>query len=86
MLNALPPQQHSKVLNLQLFPQYKAVDFVVPGAGKLEISWTPAAGGDAIHHIIHNFDAAGVALGMFNTDESIRYAYESVLRVRCGNI
>ncbi|ROT71655.1 isocitrate dehydrogenase [Penaeus vannamei] len=60
--------------------QYKAVDFVVPGAGKLEISWTPAAGGDAIHHIIHNFDAAGVALGMFNTDESIRgFAHASMV-------
>lgn len=60
--------------------QYKAVDFVVPGAGKLEISWTPSAGGDAIHHIIHNFDAAGVALGMFNTDESIRgFAHASMV-------
>lgn len=60
--------------------QYKAVDFVVPGAGKLEISWTPTDGGDAIHHIIHNFDGPGVSLGMFNTDDSIRgFAHASMV-------
>ncbi len=53
--------------------QYKATDFVVPGTGKLEIKFTPSNGGEAIHHVIHDFsDGGGVAMGMFNTDVSIR--------------
>ncbi|MCL4121704.1 UNVERIFIED_CONTAM: hypothetical protein GTU68_062040 [Idotea baltica] len=52
--------------------QYKATDFVVPGAGKLEITFTPSAGGEKINHVIHDFKGAGIAMGMFNTDESIR--------------
>lgn len=52
--------------------QYKATDFVVPGAGKLELKWTPA-GSDSkeIVHTVHEYKGPGVALGMFNTDESI---------------
>lgn len=52
--------------------QYKATDFVVPGAGKLELKWTPESG-DAkeIVHTVHEYSGPGVALGMFNTDESI---------------
>ena len=53
--------------------QYKATDFVVPGKGKLEIKFTPSEGGEPIQHIIHDFsDGGGVAMGMFNTDVSIR--------------
>ncbi|XP_045598501.1 isocitrate dehydrogenase [NADP] cytoplasmic [Procambarus clarkii] len=60
--------------------QYKAIDFVVPGAGKLEISWTPSDGGDAIREVINDFKGAGVALGMFNTDESIvAFAHASMV-------
>lgn len=60
--------------------QYKAVDFVVPGAGKLEITWTPSGDGEAIHHVINNFEAPGVALGMFNTDDSIKgFAHASMV-------
>ncbi|XP_050688976.1 isocitrate dehydrogenase [NADP] cytoplasmic-like [Eriocheir sinensis] len=61
--------------------QYKAVDFVVPGAGKLEISWTPADGSSgAIKEVINDFKGAGVALGMFNTDDSIRaFAHASMV-------
>jgi len=51
--------------------QYKATDFVVPGAGKLTLSWVPAAGGNPIEHVVHEYKGPGVALGMFNTDESI---------------
>lgn len=51
--------------------QYKATDFVVPGAGKLEISFVPSDGGSPIKHVIHDFQGPGVALGMFNTDASI---------------
>lgn len=60
--------------------QYKAVDFVVPGAGKLEISWTPADGGDPIRETINVFQGPGCALGMFNTEESIRaFAHASMV-------
>lgn len=51
--------------------QYKAVDFVVPGAGKLTLSWVPAGEGKPIEHVVHDFKGPGVALGMFNTDDSI---------------
>jgi len=58
--------------------QYKATDFVVPGAGKLEIKWTPKEGGEEIHHTVFDFDGAGIAMGMYNTDKSIRdFAHSS---------
>lgn len=53
--------------------QYKATDFVVPGAGTLELKWTPAAGSSEtpINFVVHEYAGAGVALAMYNTDESI---------------
>jgi len=52
--------------------QYKATDFVVPGAGKLELTFTPASGGQKLNYTVFDFPAGGVAMGMYNTDESIR--------------
>jgi len=58
--------------------QYKAVDFVVPFAGTLQITFTPKDGGEPINHIIHQFQDGGVAMGMYNTDSSIRdFAHSS---------
>lgn len=58
--------------------QYKATDFVVPGAGKLELVYTPATG-EAERHTVHEYKGPGVALGMFNTDESIvAFAHSSM--------
>jgi len=51
--------------------QYKATDFVVPGAGTLTLRFVPENGGSEISHIVHQYKGAGVALAMFNTDESI---------------
>ncbi len=51
--------------------QYKATDFLVPGAGKLTIKWT-GNDGQEIEHEIFEFPGAGVAMGMYNLDESIR--------------
>lgn len=51
--------------------QYRATDFVVKGKGKLEISFTPSDGGDVQKYEVYNFDGDGVAMAMFNTDESI---------------
>jgi isocitrate dehydrogenase len=52
--------------------QYKATDFVVPGAGKLTMTFTPKDGGAPISHEIFEFKASGVAMGMYNLDESIK--------------
>lgn len=58
--------------------QYKATDFVVPSAGTLEIKWTPIDGGEPIQRKVFDYDAGGVALAMYNTDQSIRdFAYSS---------
>ncbi|XP_017775280.1 PREDICTED: isocitrate dehydrogenase [NADP] cytoplasmic [Nicrophorus vespilloides] len=51
--------------------QYKATDFVVPEAGKLEMIFTPKSGSEPVKYTVHEYKGAGVAMGMFNTDESI---------------
>ncbi|KOC62265.1 Isocitrate dehydrogenase [NADP] cytoplasmic [Habropoda laboriosa] len=57
--------------------QYKAVDFVVPGPGKLEITWTGDKG-EKIQHKVHTFKGSGIAQAQYNTDESIRaFAHSS---------
>jgi isocitrate dehydrogenase len=50
--------------------QYRATDFVVKGKGKLEIKFTSDDGKEQ-NFTIHDFSGGGVAMGMFNTDESI---------------
>jgi isocitrate dehydrogenase len=52
--------------------QYRATDFIVPGQGKLTMRFQPAGGGPAIEHEVFDFPGAGVALGMYNLDDSIR--------------
>ena len=52
--------------------QYKATDFLVPGAGKLELRWTPDGAGEPINAEVFHFKGPGVTIGMYNTDESIR--------------
>ncbi|MBS1968811.1 MAG: NADP-dependent isocitrate dehydrogenase [Bdellovibrionales bacterium] len=51
--------------------QYRATDFVTKGKGKLTITFEPE-GGEKISHEVYNFKGDGVALAMYNTDESIR--------------
>ncbi|WP_066716374.1 NADP-dependent isocitrate dehydrogenase [Sphingomonas pituitosa] len=51
--------------------QYKATDFKVPGKGKLTMKWE-GENGDTIEHEVFDFPASGVAMGMYNLDESIR--------------
>lgn len=50
---------------------YRAVDFRVPGKGKLTISFE-GEDGTKIEHEVHAFEGSGIALGMFNLDNSIR--------------
>jgi isocitrate dehydrogenase len=52
--------------------QYRATDFVVPGKGKLTITFTPEGGGAPIAHEVFDFPGGGVAMAMYNLDESIR--------------
>ncbi|MEV6526358.1 NADP-dependent isocitrate dehydrogenase [Longispora sp. NPDC051575] len=52
--------------------QYKATDFVVPGPGTLTLTYTPADGSAPVEHVVTEFPAGGIAMGMYNYDESIR--------------
>jgi isocitrate dehydrogenase len=52
--------------------QYKATDFVVPGPGTVTITYTPADGGSPIEMEVAKFPGGGVAMGMYNFDDSIR--------------
>lgn len=51
--------------------QYRATDFVVPGKGKLTITFTPETG-EEMKFNVYDFKGSGVALAMYNADESIR--------------
>ncbi|MDP3602220.1 MAG: NADP-dependent isocitrate dehydrogenase [Bosea sp. (in: a-proteobacteria)] len=51
--------------------QYKATDFVVPGAGKLTMKFE-GVDGKVIEKEVFDFPSAGIAMGMYNLDESIR--------------
>ena len=50
---------------------YRATDFRIPGKGTLTIAFQ-GNDGTRIEHVVHEFDSPGIALGMFNLDESIR--------------
>ena len=53
--------------------QYRATDFKVPGKGKLTIKWTPDdPHQETIEREVYKFESSGVAMAMYNTDESIR--------------
>jgi isocitrate dehydrogenase len=51
--------------------QYRATDFLVPGAGTLTMTFTPKDGGKPIEHKLFDFPSSGIALGMYNLDDSI---------------
>ena len=52
--------------------QYRATDFVVPGKGKLKISWEAEDGSEKIERDVFDFPGEGIAMAMYNLDESIR--------------
>ncbi|MFC7291756.1 NADP-dependent isocitrate dehydrogenase [Hirschia litorea] len=52
--------------------QYRATDFLVPGKGKLTMKWEASDGSETIEHEIYDFPEAGIAMGMYNLDDSIR--------------
>jgi len=52
--------------------QYRATDFVVPGPGKLTMKFVPEDGGEVIERDVFDFPGGGVAMSMYNLDDSIR--------------
>jgi isocitrate dehydrogenase len=52
--------------------QYRATDFVTKGRGRLTITFTPEDGGEVQQYEVYQFREDGVALAMYNTDESIK--------------
>ena len=52
--------------------QYRATDFVTKGKGKLTVTFTPEDGGEVQSFEVYNFKGDGVAMAMYNTDDSIR--------------
>jgi len=52
--------------------QYRATDFKIPGPGKLSITFTGTDGQTNIRHVVFDFPSAGVAMAMYNVDDSIR--------------
>jgi len=51
--------------------QYRSTDFLAPGAGSLKLVYTPKDGGEAVELPVYDFTGPGVAMAMYNTDESI---------------
>jgi len=52
--------------------QYRATDFLVPGKGKMTIKWEAEDGSETIEHEVFDFPGSGVAMSMYNLDDSIR--------------
>jgi isocitrate dehydrogenase len=51
--------------------QYRATDFLTKGKGKLTITFTPDNGDEPLTHEVFDFEGDGLAMAMYNTDESI---------------
>ena len=61
------------VIGRQAFgDQYRATDFKVPGPGKLTVTFTPADGSKPMEFNVFDFPGSGVAMTMYNLDDSIR--------------
>ena len=60
--------------------QYRATDFVVPGPGKVTITFTPDGGGEPVTREVATFPGGGIAMGMYNYDDSIRDFARASLR------
>ena len=68
----VPTWTDSVVIGRHAFgDQYRATDFKVPGKGKLKVSWVSDDGKNSIEHDVYDFPGPGVALSMYNLDQSI---------------
>ncbi len=52
--------------------QYRATDTLIPGEGKLMLTFTPSDGSDPIELDVYDFPGPGIAMAMYNLDDSIR--------------
>ncbi|MEV4114525.1 NADP-dependent isocitrate dehydrogenase [Nonomuraea sp. NPDC049695] len=52
--------------------QYRATDLKIPGEGKLTLTFTPKDGSEPIELDVYDFPGSGIAMAMYNLDESIR--------------
>ncbi|MEV4168513.1 NADP-dependent isocitrate dehydrogenase [Nonomuraea sp. NPDC049709] len=52
--------------------QYRATDLVIPGEGTLTLTYTPKDGSEPVELDVYDFPGGGVAMAMYNLDESIR--------------
>ena len=52
--------------------QYRATDFRIPGPGKLSMIFVPDNNDEPISHEVYDFPGSGIALAMYNVDDSIR--------------
>jgi isocitrate dehydrogenase len=60
--------------------QYKATDFVVPGPGTVKISYQPEGPGEQVELEVAHFSGGGIAMGMYNFDDSIRDFARATMR------
>jgi isocitrate dehydrogenase len=60
--------------------QYSATDMVVPGEGKLTLTFTPKGSGEPVELDVYDFPGGGVAMAMYNLDSSIRDFARAALR------
>jgi isocitrate dehydrogenase len=68
----VPGWEHPICIGRHAFgDQYRATDFLVKGKGKLTITFTPEDGKEVQSFDVYDFEGDGVALAMYNTDESI---------------
>ena len=69
----VPGWQQPMVIGRHAFgDQYRATDFVVDKPGKLTMTFEPSDGSDPVTREVYDFPSSGVAMGMYNLDESIR--------------
>ncbi|XP_015879071.1 isocitrate dehydrogenase [NADP] [Ziziphus jujuba] len=61
--------------------QYRATDAVIKGPGKLKMVFVPEDGGTPLDLDVYNFKGPGIALAMYNVDESIRSFAESSMAI-----
>src|SRR5450755_2056657 len=60
--------------------QYRATDMLVPGEGTLTLTFTPRDGSEPIERIVFDFPGSGIAMAMYNLDDSIRDFARASLR------
>ncbi|MBO6950017.1 MAG: NADP-dependent isocitrate dehydrogenase [Rhodospirillales bacterium] len=64
--------------------QYRATDFLFPGKGKLVMRFEPEDGSEPIEREVFDAPSAGVAMGMYNLDESIKGFARACLNYALG--